>query len=478
MTTLKAETESTVRKPTGGFIFLTVTQLCLIWWAYLEKLIELRDVRTWFGTWELQARRCLLKPGQRAVYTLEELHGLVGGVGGMHLRGSIRRLEASGLLVWSTSHLGFPGSPEELKVTDTSRLHDMLESIPNNRRRIPVPRRMVRFLAGARRRCLMATILGHLVRCLYYRKGGCMGKGCCTSTWIAKVFGVNSSNVKAARQYLAEMGWLTLLETSQRVRNRYGQWVTINLDWPGEDTHQRAIVAACSTSGREPSGSRSQPPEPLSTTESRPPLGNKKPFQEHKHQKPTSGGPPGIYQANEKTDTPTLHHIVPDDLRDTARLLTLFEEAHQEGFIGGNESERLTFISTAEHARFVGSTNPCGLFAQLIRRRLWHFVTADDEDAAQRRLKEHFYGSTSERRAPVYTRGGLSDDASFVAVLQARMRQRGFYGDVFPLLHVERPEWTRERWELALAELEEGRRKQATARGLTSASDLAARVLS
>jgi hypothetical protein len=478
MTTLKAETESTVRKPTGGFIFLTVTQLCLIWWAYLEKLIELRDVRTWFGTWELQARRCLLKPGQRAVYTLEELHGLVGGVGGMHLRGSIRRLEASGLLVWSTSHLGFPGSPEELKVTDTSRLHDMLESIPNNRRRIPVPRRMVRFLAGARRRCLMATILGHLVRCLYYRKGGCTGKGCCTSTWIAKVFGVNSSNVKAARQYLAEMGWLTLLETSQRVRNRYGQWVTINLDWPGEDTHQRAIVAACSTSGREPSGSRSQPPEPLSTTESRPPLGNKKPFQEHKHQKPTSGGPAGIDQANEKTDTPTLHHIVPDDLRDTARLLTLFEEAHQEGFIGGNESERLTFISTAEHARFVGSTNPCGLFAQLIRRRLWHFVTADDEDAAQRRLKEHFYGSTSERRAPVYTRGGLSDDASFVAVLQARMRQRGFYGDVFPLLHVERPEWTRERWERALAELEEGRRKQATARGLTSASDLAARVLS
>jgi hypothetical protein len=192
MTTLNAEAERAVRKPTGGFVFLTVTQLCLIWWAYLEKLIELRDVRTWFGTWELQARRCLLKPGQRAIYTLEELHGLVGGVGGMHLRGSIRRLEASGLLVWSTSHLGFPKSPEELKVKDTSRLHEMLESIPNNRRRVPVPRRMVRFLAGARRRCLMATILGHLIRCLYYRKGGCTGKGCCTSTWIAKVFGVNS----------------------------------------------------------------------------------------------------------------------------------------------------------------------------------------------------------------------------------------------------------------------------------------------
>jgi hypothetical protein len=58
------------------------------------------------------------------------------------------------------------------------------------------------------------------------------------------------------------------------------------------------------------------------------------------------------------------------------------------------------------------------------------------------------------------------------------MKQQGFHGDVFPLLHAERPEWTRERWEGALSELEEGRRKEVTASGLTSASDLAARVLS
>jgi hypothetical protein len=230
MTTATAEAGDARRKPTGGFIFLTATQLCLIWWAYLEKRIELRDVRTWFGSWELRARRCLLKPGQQAIYTIEELNSLLGRVGGMHLRASIRRLEAVGLLVWSTSHLTFPKSPEELKVKDTSGLFDMLSAVPNNQRRIPVPRRMVRFLGGARRRCLIATILGHLIRCLYYRNGECSAKGCCTSSWIAQVFGVNGSNVKAARRYLSDMGWLTLLETSQRVRNRYGQWVTINLD--------------------------------------------------------------------------------------------------------------------------------------------------------------------------------------------------------------------------------------------------------
>jgi hypothetical protein len=472
MTTSNTKSPGAARKPKGGFIFLTATQLCLIWWAYIEKLIELRDVRTWFGTWELQARRCLLKPGQQAVYTLEELHGLVGGVGGMHLRGSIRRLEAVGLLLCSTSQLGFPRTPEELKVSGTSRLSDMLSAIPNHHRRIPVPRRMVRFLAGARRRCLMATILGHLIRCLYYKKGRCTAKGCCTSTWIAAVFGVNSSNVKAARTYLAGIGWLTLLETSQRVRNRCGQWVMVNLDWPGEDTDGRAVIVACSTSEQEPFQSESQPPASLSTTGSRPPLENEKPFQDPKHQKPASGSPPGVDEGNKKTDSPTIRHIVPEDLRDTERLLILFEEAQQKGFIGGSESERLTFISTAEHARFIGSTNPCGLFAQLIRRRLWHFVTAEDEDAAHRRLKEHFYQSPPGERPPAHTGERLSDDASFIAALQARLRQRGFHGELFSLLHEERPEWTRERWEQALSELEERQKKRDCAKGLTSALDL------
>jgi hypothetical protein len=474
--TATADSVDAPRKPTGGFIFLTVTQLCLIWWAYLEKLIELRDVRTWFGTWELQARRCLLKPGQQAIYTLEELSSLVGGVGGMHLRASIRRLEAVGLLLWSTSQLGFPKSPEELTVEDTSRLLDMLGAVPNHQRRIPVPRRMVRFLAGARRRCLMATILGHLIRCLYYRKGVCLAKGCCMSSWIAQVFGVNGSNVKAARRYLAEMGWLIPLETSQRVRNRYGQWVMINLDWPGTDVDEEVIVLPCVTP--PPCAPKSRPPERLSTSESRPFRRNTEPFQDKsKHQKPSSGGPTGVWKAEEKSNLPILNHIVPDDLRDMDRLLALFEQAQSDGHIGGSESECLTFIASAEHARFVGSSNPCGLFAQLIRRHLWHFVTVDDEEAARKRLNAHLYGGKEERRPQVRAPEVLSDDASFIGALQSRMRQQGFHGDVFLLLHAERPEWTRERWESAVLKLK-GHQQGARAHDLMSAADVAAGMLS
>ena len=88
------------KKPIGGFVFLSVQQLCLVWWAYRIRLIQLRDFRVWFAAQEMEARRCQLDPGQVPEYTLKELHRLVGGVGGEHLRASIRRLEAVGLLTW------------------------------------------------------------------------------------------------------------------------------------------------------------------------------------------------------------------------------------------------------------------------------------------------------------------------------------------------------------------------------------------
>src|SRR5215510_10650014 len=70
------------RKPVGGFIFLTVQQLCLLWWAYRTRLIQLRDFRIWFAAQEMAARRCQMDAGQVPAYTPGELHGLVGGVGG------------------------------------------------------------------------------------------------------------------------------------------------------------------------------------------------------------------------------------------------------------------------------------------------------------------------------------------------------------------------------------------------------------
>src|SRR5438309_11090690 len=100
-TTIAYATRS-ARKPHGGFVLLTVEILCLLWWVYRQRYIQLRDLRVWLACQEMVARRCQLPPDKVPHYTLTELHTLVGGVGGQHLRTSLHRLEALGLLAWSS----------------------------------------------------------------------------------------------------------------------------------------------------------------------------------------------------------------------------------------------------------------------------------------------------------------------------------------------------------------------------------------
>ena len=116
-------------------------------------------------------------------------------------------------------------------------------------------------------------------------------------------------------------------------------------------------------------------------------------------------------------------------------------------------------MAAAEHARVIGTRNPCGLFVRLVRGGLLHFATCDDEDAASVRLRRHLYGSARHERrsAPEGTSvgpgPGLSADARLVQAVRAAAARAGYRGDVFPLLKRERPEWTRERWDRAVAEL-------------------------
>jgi hypothetical protein len=159
---------------------------------------------------------------------------------------------------------------------------------------------------------------------------------------------------------------------------------------------------------------------------------------------------------------------VPEDLIDTARLLILFEQASTQGLIGKSDSERLTFLSLAEHAKVVGSSNPCGLFAALVRRQCWHFVTESDEDAAHQRFKAHLYGRDQPTRGTPPPRAfelpELSKDAAIVRYLQTQLARAGFDGDVFGLVSRDDASWTRERWDNAVHELDQVRQawQQAT----------------
>src|SRR5438128_5510222 len=131
------------RKPHGGFVFVSVEILGLLWWVDRQRYIQLRDLRVWLACQELVARRCQLSPDKVPHYTLTELHTLVGGVGGQHLRTSLHRLEALGLLAWSSARITFATATATAAlrgVPDRTSFTAMCAPIPNLHRHVPVRR--------------------------------------------------------------------------------------------------------------------------------------------------------------------------------------------------------------------------------------------------------------------------------------------------------------------------------------------------
>jgi hypothetical protein len=483
-----------IRKPVGGFVFLTVRQLCLLWWAYRARLIQLRDVRVWFAAQEMTARRCQIDSGQVPTYTPCELHGLVGGGGGEHLRASLRRLETTGLLIWSSTTLTFATSPTDLRGDhNLADFHTMYHAIPNHNRRVPVPRQVIRLIAGGCRASVIAALLGHLFRCLYYRDRHCVSGGWCKASWIAEAFRMDLRSIKAARKHLVTIGWLRLCNTPQTLCNRWGTYAQINLSWA------RAALERAAEANLETSSSGSPPPPEFFTT-GLPPLHKeyRQPLQELQHQEPapqanlptpsqplehtdpvSSGPSSGVkkqdqeYRKQTTIQPPTLRHIVPEDLQDTARLLTLFAQAQTQGLIGKSDSDRLTFLALAEHAKIVGSQNPCGLFAALVQRQHWHFVTDSDEDVAQARMKTYLYGPTARAAPPPATAPAeLSRDAAIVRYVRTQLARAGWQGEAFDLVSRGDPTWTRERWEHASAELARAQAAWQHANSLNRIGDL------
>ncbi|HET8669287.1 MAG TPA: hypothetical protein VFM05_01305, partial [Candidatus Saccharimonadales bacterium] len=408
---------SSSAKPEGGFRFISVVQLCAVWSAYHAKLISPCDLQVWFAAHEMVARRCLvLKKGKRASYTLKELHELTQREGGAT---SLKRLVHYGLLTWTLEAITFPVYPH--LAGQHTHLQDMLVLVRNNNRQVPVPRRMLRFLALGCSRVTVATILGHLFRCLYYRKGECHPAGLCKASWIAEVFGVSERAVKTARQSLEAFRWLERGEIKPWVRNRYGQKMAINLRWEAPAKGEPVAAPAPQIA-------------PLSmflAPEIAPPDSNKKlRTEEENNQNPIGSVPPGFLSAlftemreqlrNRTTTNETVRHIlvrsnsdshaqknrdIPqptvavappslanvrlEDLRDTERLFDLHHQAIQTKLIGKSEAEQLAFLSLAQHVLAYGPANPGGLFRQLLARQQFQVITQAEEDAAVQRLKRY-----------------------------------------------------------------------------------------
>lgn len=367
MKTNKCDVREGLRKPEGGFCLIRGTALMKVWEAYRQNEIGLLDLRVWFACWEAVARRCGLMKGRVATYRIEEIRTLVNAKPLNVIRRAITRLERAGLMHWSESAITMT-VPKENEWTD--ELVTTLELVTNHRRPVPVPRRIVRLIAGRGRKVMIATILGFLLRCLYYKGGLCLPEGTCKSSWIADVFGVNTRNVKAARKQLISMGWIVPIDTRQTCLNRFGGRVRVNLLW------------SCNDINRD--GQRS--PLKLQTdTGLPPPKKDKKLSRRSKQPETRTLGPAGVEK--QKIFKAHLRNVRPDDLRSSLRMRDLFREAATAGVVSACEADQIKFFAAAERAQSVGKTNPCGLFVTLIRERLWSYISQAEEDRAWSKLK-------------------------------------------------------------------------------------------
>lgn len=364
----------------GGYTLITAGALLAAWRAYKQGTIQLADLRAWFACCELIAQRRASGTKSRFRPGMTQIAHLTGSSESA-TRARVRRLVKAGILAMHEAGPAIPDTSTTPLATGDSHFHRAPSQTTHHSRRVPVPRRMLRLLARSTRPVFIATVLGHFLRCLFLKSGCIAPAGLCKAAWIAYVFNVDERNVKTARRELINRGWLLVDAASQRFLNRWGLPVRVNLDWIDVTLDMPAT--------RSPVRLSESPPRKSSNAlESPPPLKNRNRLQRSSNHVPAPTG--GVCRPQLQSGTTPLRNVRIEDLRSESRLRMLFAGTVQAGLLQRCAADELRFVSAAERALSLGTSNPPGFFATIVRRRLWHVISQRDEDAARGRLVRRF----------------------------------------------------------------------------------------
>ena len=293
----------------------------------------------------------------------------------------------------------------------------------------------------------LATFLDLLLRMMLTKRTDEYGghKGCCKAAWIAEICRVGADRVKTERRHLIREGWFTEEPTPPQVQKRHGLWLRLNLQptpgspWPVEpatDTEPELAKV-------EPqNGSKPLKLQPLTNREL------------------PKDSPPGVEQSQTITpeQKPTWMDIAKQDLHHPDRRMGLFEDAVMRGVLRDTQGDRLTFLSAIARTLEKATHNVGGFLRRLIETPDYHgFITQDDEDTAQRWLREsEERPQTVPMADPEEAIPSLSNDALTVQILLQDLKRAGYPGR-HPLVLMQRTgylwDWTRERWDQATLEL-------------------------
>ena len=365
-----------------GYKLIRAEQLLGALRALNDNQITFRAFRAYIGCFELLAIREAAersKPGtakkpQRR-FLRSEVSALIDERGEARVSRELSSLKAAGLLTFARAAIDITAE------SGSNELSPLLGS-RGGKRLIPVPRQVLKFLAGCTRPALAKTVIAYVLRGLSLERSGKMrSAGTVKISWICALCQISERAARAARAELIRLGWISKDTGSfQRKLNRDGAYFVIDPAW------RRVFKRFAPLGARKCTGSA--PPKEILET----PYGSKN-QKAAQPQQPVSQSEAGVCKANDKKrlEVPSLRRIQPDDLRRLSRLRVLYAQATAAKWISHSEANLRNFVAAAARATRVEG-DAVRIFIGIVRRGLWHHLTNDDESRAinsLRREREH-----------------------------------------------------------------------------------------
>ena len=484
----------------GGTCPLHPIQCCIVWSARQEKIISPLAFRVYFAVHEVKFWRRKTESDQTYTYQpfgfeLTDVSRLLPDVPEAKIAKAFGELATHHVLNLTARGISFAENLEDTTLIERvkRRALIMFHQLHENTRDkiIKIPRRILRLIVQCGRRIVRtATLIGMLLTTALTKRAEQYGgyKGCCKAEWISNVFGVNAKRVNLERARLIAEGWFRRIPTSQRIKNKWGEWVALNLP-PSES----AEPVDNSGTTRAP---KVQPPQSDSPPKVQPPLRKpESPSEISNNQSLASKtSKPGAYQTK-NSGKPSWLDIQPADLRNDRRSQALWVEALERGHLKNTPSDRIHFFGAIAHALRVAKNNACGLLRTIVEKSLWHFISQADEcnalqrlrrcaesqqaPASQQALSNLFFVKGAERVEQSYEQSiELSEDALIVQTLTADLKRAGVKDNILGIVRKNGylQDWDQNRWEHAEQELAQARmawaRRQFQAMKVTAVGDI------
>jgi hypothetical protein len=366
----------------GGYKTLRVFEISNLIESLKAKRISLRTSQLFFSAVALIAtyeahKRSRTKNFRRAgeitqfsISKLSELSGLSEGA----VKCELRKLKKLGLI---TIEKGEIRISQEVEESETLALLSGGRSI---KRPVPIPRYVLRFLAKAQTKSMVLTTLAYMVRGLTItRVGEIKTSGTVKASWISEVTDLSIRSVKASRAKLIAVEIISKDESSTQVKlNRTGSYFSVITVRKAVDKSDSARVIFA-------------PPIVKNSPEFAPPYKDKKTPYGSKNQKSTSGFL--IKRVGEGERKPTINNIVIEDLQSFYRTEELYFQAVKANWINDSENSFLDFLAAAIRAKSQKDADQVRLFVAIVKKKLFHFITNEQEERARKGIQKFRYGA-------------------------------------------------------------------------------------